>query len=45
MHKPESVLLDKIQTDHLIVTRGPDLVLINKKKRICNEMDFAIPAD
>ena len=40
MQKPESVLLNEmhkvlwdfeIQTDHLISTRWPDLVIINKK--------------
>ena len=42
MHKPESVLENEthkilwdfeIQTDHLIPTRKPDLVQINKKKK------------
>ena len=54
MHKPESVLENethkilwdfKIQTDHLITARRPDLVLINKKKRTCHIVDFAVPAD
>ena len=31
--------------DLLILVRRPDLMLINKKKRICNLVDFAIPAD
>ena len=53
-HKPESVLenethkilLDfEIQTDHLIPARRPDLVLINKKKRTCHIVDFAILTD
>ena len=44
MHNPESVfenethkvLVDfEIQTDHLISTRRPDLVIDNKKKRTC----------
>ena len=36
-----------IQTDHLIPTRRPDLIIINnkKKKRICKIVDFADPAD
>ena len=54
MHKPESVLENEthkilwdfeIQTDHLIPARRPDLVLINKKKRTCHIVDFAVPAD
>ena len=41
MHKPESVLENEmhkilrdfeIQSDHLILTRRPDLVIVNKKK-------------
>ena len=34
-----------IQTDHLIPSRRPDLIIINKKKRICKIVDFAVPAD
>ena len=34
-----------IQTDHLIPARRPDLILINKRKRICKIVDFAVPAD
>ena len=58
MHNPESVLENEmhkilrdfeIQTDHLISTRGPDLVIVNKKdkkkKRTCRIVEFAIPAD
>ena len=33
-----------IQTDHLILVRRPDLIIINKKKRICKIVDFAVPA-
>ena len=54
MHKPAPVLendthkllwdLD-IQTDHLISASRPDLIIINKKKRICKIVDFAVPAD
>ena len=31
--------------DHLISTRRPDLIIINKGKRICKIVDFAFPAD
>ena len=34
-----------IQTDHLISARRPDLIIINKKKRICKIVDFAVPVD
>ena len=34
-----------IQTDHLIPTRRPDLIIINKKKRTCKIVDFAVPAN
>ena len=34
-----------IQTDHLIPARRPDLTIINKKKRACKIVDFAVPAD
>ena len=34
-----------IQTDHLISARRPDLIIINKRKRICKIVDFAIPGD
>ena len=33
-----------IQTDHLIPTRRPDLIIINKRKRICKIVDFVVPA-
>ena len=35
----------EMQTDHPIPARKPDIVLINKKKRTCHQVDFAIPAD
>ena len=35
----------EIQTDHLISTRRPDLVIINRKKRTIRIMDFTVPAD
>ena len=42
-HKP---LWDfNIQMDQLIPARTPDLIIINKNKRICKIVDFAIPAD
>ena len=54
MHNPESILENdthkllwdfNIQTNHLIPSRRPDLIIINKKKRICKTVDFAVPAD
>ena len=54
MHNPEyglkyethQLLWDfDIQKDHLISIRQPDLIIINKKKRICKIVDFAVPAD
>ena len=54
MHKPEPVLENEtqkilwdfeIQTDHLMLVRRPDLVIINKKKRTCCIVDFAVPVD
>ena len=51
MHKLTSVLENDIhnpvwdfdiQTDHLISARRPDFILINKKKRTCKIMDFAV---
>ena len=52
MHNPAPVLENDahkllwdvdIHTDHLISAR-PDLIIINKKKRICKIVDFAVPA-
>ena len=52
MHKPflendtHKLLWDfDIQTDHLNSARRPDLIVINKKKRTCKIVDFAVPAD
>ena len=54
MHNPAPVLENdshellwdfNIQTDHLIPARRPDLIIINKKKRICKILDFAVLAD
>ena len=54
MHNPASVLENdththlwdfEIQTDHLIPARRPDLIIINKRKRTCKIVDFAVPVD
>ena len=54
MHKPVPVLENDthkllwdfdIQTDHLISARRPDLIIINKKRKICKIVDFAVLAD
>ena len=54
MHNPAPVLENathkllwdyNIQTDHLIPARRPDLIIINKKKRTCKIVNFAVPAD
>ena len=54
MHNPAPVLENDthkllwdfdIQTDHLIWVRRPDHMIINKKKKICKIVDFAVPAD
>ena len=34
-----------IHTDHLISTRRPDLIIINRKKRICKILSFVVPTD
>ena len=34
-----------IQTDHLITTRRPDLIIINKNKGTCKIIDLAVTAD
>ena len=57
-HNPESVLENEtqkplwdfeIQTDHLITTGRPDLVIVNqkrkKKKRTCRIVGFTVSAD
>ena len=52
MHNPAPVLENatykllwdfNIQTDHLILARRPDLIIINKKKK--ENSHFAVPAD
>ena len=54
MHNPASVVENDthkllwdfdIQTDHLILARRPDHIIINKKKRTCKIVGFAVPAD
>ena len=54
MHNPTSVQENEthkllwdfdFQTDHLISVRSPDLIIINKKKRTCKIVDFAVPVD
>ncbi len=54
MHKPAPVLENdthkllwdfEIHTDHLVSARRPDLIIINKKKRTCKIVDFAVPVD
>ena len=49
-YDPESedykILWDfSIQTDHIIEARRPDLVVVDKKERICKIIDFAVPGD
>ena len=31
--------------DHLILARQPDIVIVNKRKRTCRIIDFAVQAD
>ena len=54
MQKPEStlenethkILLDfELQADHPFLARRPDLILIYKKKRTCDLINFAILVD
>ena len=54
MHNPAPVLENdtqkllwdfNIQTDRLIPARRPDLIIINKRKKICKIVDLAVPAD
>ena len=35
----------RIQTDHVIEARRPDLVVVDKKERSCKIIDFAVPGD
>ena len=34
-----------IQIDHVIEARRPDLVVVDKKRRTCKIIDFAVPGD
>ena len=54
MHNPAAVLENDthkflwdfdIQTDHLILARRPDLIVIKEKKRTSKIVDFAVLAD
>ena len=54
MHSPAPVLHNdthkllwdfNIQTDHLILTRRPDLIIINKTREFAKIVDFAFPVD
>ena len=44
MNMNQKVLWDfSIQTDHVIEAWRPDLVVVNKKRRTCKIIDFAVP--
>ena len=54
IHNPAAVLENdlhkllwdfNIQTDHLIPARRPDLIIINKRKRICKIVDFDVTGE
>ena len=34
-----------IQTDHVIEAWRPDLIVVDKKERVCKIIDFAVPRD
>ena len=34
-----------IQIDHVIETQRPDLVVVDKKEKICKIIEFAVPGD
>ena len=34
-----------IQTDHVIEAWRPDLVVVNKKRRTCKIIEFAVPGN
>ena len=53
-HEPESVLENEdykilwdssIQTDHVIEAQRPDLVVVDKQRRTCKIINFAVPGD
>ena len=35
----------EIRTDHLILIKRPDLMIVHTKKRTCRIVDFAVPDD
>ena len=35
----------EVQTDHHIEARRPDLIIVDKEKKTCQIVDFAIPGD
>ena len=39
------IIQTSIQTDHVIQARRPDVILIDKEKKECKIIDFAIPYD
>ena len=54
MQNPESVLENEthkllwdfeIQTNHQILARQPDFIIINKKEKTCKVEDFSVPVD
>ena len=54
VHEPESVLENEdykilldfnIQTDHVIEAQKPNLIVLDKKGRICKIIDFAVSGD
>ena len=38
-------LTSKVQTDHVIEARHPDMIVVDKVKKTCAIIDFAIPYD
>ena len=34
-----------VQTDHMIEARRPDMIMIDKVKKVCQIVDFAVPRD
>ena len=34
-----------VQTDHVIAARRPDLIVLDKKNKVCQIIDFAVPYD
>ena len=53
-HEPQSVCENEeykilwdfsIQTDHVIESRRPDMIIVEKKNNKCQIIDFAVPFD